>query len=175
LETSPRPNEPTALRRPGRALGAILGCGLLTAGCTAISRDGGLPAVIYSSPFGSSQIYPDVPPPAQAPPVTPAERSGTYSGTAVPLDTAGGLCISNKAVRGFKVRGNRVRWGGFRGTIAPDNGLQMVYGRTWVIGQFVGRTFQGQISTDRGIRGPGCSFVMTLEKTGERTGRKTGP
>ena len=166
MGSSPRQKEPTAFWRLGRTLGAILGCGLLTVGCTAISRDGGPPALIYSTPFGSSQIYPSVPPPVQTPPVTPAERSGTYSGTAVPLDTAGGRCISNKAVRGFRVRGNKVRWGGFRGTIAPDNGLQMIYGRTWVIGQFVGQTFQGQISTDTGIRGPGCSFVMTLERTG---------
>jgi hypothetical protein len=165
---------PIASRRAWRGLGATFGCGLLTAACTYISADGGPPAVIYSSPFGSSQLYaggrpaapPGGPQPAESPPVTAAERSGTYSGIAVPLDTDGGLCISNRTVRGFRVHGRSVRWGGFHGTIAPDGGLQMVYGRTWVFGQFVGKTFQGQISTDTWVHGPGCSFMMTLEKTG---------
>jgi hypothetical protein len=93
------------------------------------------------------------------------DKSGIYSGIAVPLNTGGGLCISNQTISGFKVNGNSVRWGRFRGTIAADNGLQMVNGNTWVFGQFVGGRFDGQMSTSTRVSGPGCSFRMSLERT----------
>ncbi len=83
----------------------------------------------------------------------------------MPLNTGGGVCIANQTIRDFKVTGNSVRWGRFRGTIAADNGLQMVNGNTWVFGQFVGNRFDGQISTSTRANGPGCSFMMTLERT----------
>jgi hypothetical protein len=41
----------------------------------------------------------------------------------------------------------------------------MVNGNTWVFGRFSGTRFDGQIST-MGRSGPGCSFIMTLQKTG---------
>jgi hypothetical protein len=101
---------------------------------------------------------------APGPALSPG-RSGVYSGVAYPLDTAGGLCITNKRITGFEVRGNKVRWGGFRGTI-DGSGLQMVYGNTWFFGQFEGDVFQGQISSSGPRGGPGCTFSVQLAKTG---------
>lgn len=75
------------------------------------------------------------------------------------------MCVTNQRVNDFRVDGNSVRWGRFRGTVSPDNRLQMVQGNTWVFGQFAGTRFEGQIST-RGPSGPGCTLAMTLERTG---------
>jgi hypothetical protein len=159
-------------------IAAGFGIGLLAAACTTMHPSSGPPTVIHSTPFGSSQVptggQPPIPPggaPAvpptglTPPPANVGDRNGTYSGTASPLSTGGGACLTNQSVSGFRVDGNSVRWGRFHGTISRDNGLQMVNGNTWVFGQFVGTRFDGQISTTRGS-GPGCSFIMTLEKTG---------
>jgi hypothetical protein len=42
----------------------------------------------------------------------------------------------------------------------------MVHGNTWVFGQFVGGRFDGQISNSGRMNGPGCSFMMSLERSG---------
>jgi hypothetical protein len=107
-------------------------------------------------------LEPSLPVPTQA-----VSRDGTYSGTAEVLSTAGGMCLNGTKVDNFRVRGNSVRFGGFRGTIAPDGGLQMVFGGTWIVGQFEGATFRGQVD-DTGGRwsGPGCTFILTLDRTG---------
>ena len=107
-------------------------------------------------------LEPSLPVPTQA-----VSRNGTYTGTAEVLSTAGGTCLNGTKVDNFKVHGNSVRFGGFRGTIAPDGGLQMVFGGTWIVGQFEGATFRGQVD-DTGGRwsGPGCTFILTLERTG---------
>nr|WP_294520247.1 hypothetical protein [uncultured Rhodopila sp.] len=156
------------------------GIGLLAAACTTIIPGSGPPTIIRSSPLGSQVVSGPQPvvqpggtlaaPPAglesnRPPAAASVDRSGIWSGTAVPLNTGGGVCIANQTIRDFKVTGNSVRWGRFRGTIAADNGLQMVNGNTWVFGQFVGNRFDGQISTSTRANGPGCSFMMTLERT----------
>ncbi len=155
-----------------------LAIGLVSTGCTSISQ-GGPPTIIHSTPFGSTVISqggqptgggPATPPPGLTPDAPPASvvigsRDGVYAGVAVPLNTGGGLCIRNQTIAGFTVHGDAVRWGRFRGRIEND-GLQMVNGNTWVFGQFDGPRFNGQISAN-GPRGrPGCTFMMTLEKTG---------
>ena len=170
--------------RTRRGLSAVLaGLGVaLTSACTAVYEGGGPPTVMVSSPFGPPRIVAGgtnaappggslaMPPPNLEPPQpsapTVVDRSGVYSGTAAVLDTGGGVCLQNQTVRGFRVTGPRVRWGRFRGTIAPDNGLQMVSGTTWVYGQFYGDTFHGQISFWGRFNNPGCTYVMELHKTG---------
>jgi hypothetical protein len=166
-------------RRTGCQFALSAGIGLLAAACTTVIPSSGPPTVIRSTPFGSQVVSGGQPvvqpggtlaaPPAglepNRPPAAAVDRSGIYGGTAVPLNTGGGLCITNQTISGFKVNGNSVRWGRFRGTIAADNGLQMVNGDTWVFGQFVGNRFDGQISTISRLRGPGCSFMMSLERT----------
>ncbi len=93
-------------------------------------------------------------------------RNGTYSGTAEPLDTGGGMCISTQAVDGFVVRGNSVHYGRFRGRIAADGGLQMVYGQNWIVGQFEGPTFHGQLDIQGGFNSFGCTYLFSLSRTG---------
>nr|WP_294546778.1 hypothetical protein [uncultured Rhodopila sp.] len=167
-------------RRPGCQFALSAGIGLLAAACTTVIPSSGPPTVIRSTPFGSQVVSGNQPvvqpggtlaaPPAGLEPNRPpaaavGDRSGIYGGTAVPLNTGGGLCIANQTISGFKVDGNSVRWGRFRGTIAADNGLQMVNGNTSVFGRFVGDRFEGQMSTTRRASGPGCSFMMSLERT----------
>jgi hypothetical protein len=176
-----------------KILGAMrwLVAGVLLAGtvaCTAIIPPGGPPTIIQSTPFGSNVISqggqlgggsigmgagglaappagldPDLP--GQLP-VMPGGRDGIYSGVAVPLNTGGGLCITNQPIDGFRVTGDRVRWGSFRGRIRGD-ALQMVQGNTWVMGQFEGNRFNGQITQQSLVAGPGCTFMVALAKTGE--------
>jgi hypothetical protein len=94
------------------------------------------------------------------------DRNGTYSGTADVLTTGGGVCITNRTVSGFHVHGDSVRWGRFRGRITSRDSLQMVNGNTWVIGRFFGTRFEGQISVMGPLGSPGCSYILTLERTG---------
>jgi hypothetical protein len=103
---------------------------------------------------------------APSSPVQPVSRDGSYVGTAVPLDTGGGLCIATHQVSGFHVQGNSVRFGGFRGTIDANNGLQMVSRRDWIVGQFDGDTFRGQMDVTGRLDTPGCTFMMTLQRAG---------
>jgi hypothetical protein len=103
---------------------------------------------------------------APSSPVQPVSRDGSYVGTAVPLDTGGGLCITTHQVSGFHVQGNSVRFGGFRGTIDANNGLQMVSRRDWIVGQFDGDTFRGQMDVTGRLDAPGCTFMMTLQRAG---------
>jgi hypothetical protein len=93
-------------------------------------------------------------------------RTGSYAGTAVPLETGGGLCIQTEKVGNFHVRGNSVRYGRFRGRIDANNGLQMVNGNQWIIGQFEGATFHGQLDLPGGFNNPGCTFMLSLERVG---------
>jgi len=153
---------------------------LLSQGC---SSGNGLqpPAVLLDTPMGVTPLY--SPQPAQAMPggmvapppgleatlPVPAQmvsRDGSYAGTAEPLVTGGGLCIEARQVSGFRVKGNSVRFGGFRGTIAADNGLQMVYGRDWIIGQFEGATFQGQLDLGGGFDMMACTYMLNLQRVG---------
>ncbi len=163
-----------------RAIGAVLGAALLGA-CTAVYQGAGPPTVMLSSPFGPPTVVSGggaaamppggslaIPPPNLMPPapqqLAAVDRSGTYGGTATVMDSGGGVCLQNQTVRNFRVQGNRVRWGGFHGTIAPDKGLQMVYGTTWIYGQFVGDAFQGQLSQWGDFNNPGCTYVMELHR-----------
>jgi hypothetical protein len=101
------------------------------------------------------------------PPAPPTNLNGTYAGIAQPMDTGGGLCISNRKVSGFSVRGRSVRFGQFRGTIASDYGVQMVAGQNWIDGQFEGSEFRGQIVFPSARFGaPGCTYMMTLQRAG---------
>jgi len=154
---------------------ALLGCTVQT----------GLPGpnVTLSTPTGPVPIYTQPQPPAGAgndlavppglepasplpPPFQSGNRNGTYSGRAVVLSTAGGVCDNGMNVSNFKVYGNSVRFGQFRGTITPDGGLQMVFRGTWIIGQFEGATFRGQADFTGRWGTPGCVFLLNLERTG---------
>jgi hypothetical protein len=149
-------------------LSVVVAC-LALAGCA-----GGPPSVTINTAAGQTPVY--TPPSARpsggqlsAPPNShPADRSGTYAGTAVPLDTGGGVCITNQKVSGFTVRGKSVRYGSYRGTIDANEGVQMVAGQNWIVGQFEGPIFYGQLDmTERGrAMARGCSYTLTLQRVG---------
>jgi hypothetical protein len=163
----------------------LIGTALILCGCT---MQGGAPPNVYlSTGVGSVQLNSPAPvapggdqvppppglmatPPGSAPgvpvPAPGVGRDGTYSGNAELLSTAGGMCTSGMRVDNFKVRGNSVRFGQFHGTIAPDGGLQMVSDQTWIFGQFEGATFRGQVNGAGNWGAPGCTFMLTLERTG---------
>ena len=147
-----------------------------TGACTAVMEPGNPPMIVVN-PIGSrmpTQIGSAAPPAnldpnPDMPGVMPAlggPRDGVYSGIAVPMDTAGGLCITSQPVDGFQVTGDRVRWDNIRGRIRGDN-LQMVQGNTWVIGQFDENRFSGQIIMYGPRQTLGCTFALRLTKTGE--------
>ena len=135
--------------------------------------------MVVDTPTGVTTLYsaaPEVPgggvgpPPGLdnplPPPVQQGDRNGNYTGTAVPLDTGGGQCLQTQQVGNFRVHGSSVRYGGFRGTIAPDGGLQMVSGRNWIIGQFEGATFHGQLDLEGTWNSFGCTYMLNLARTG---------
>jgi hypothetical protein len=161
-------------------LWAGVGC-LVLAGCSE-----GPPSVTLNTAAGQTPINtpsagrpgglatsPQSGAPAAPAPSGPIDRSGTYAGTAVPLDTGGGLCVTTRKVSGFTVRGKSVRFGSFRGTIDANNGVQMFAGQQWIVGQFEGAIFSGQLDmtaqgTSRRDRSAarGCSYVLNLERVG---------
>jgi hypothetical protein len=117
-----------------------------------------MPGGLAAPPPG---LEPSSPLPAQG-----VSRDGSYSGTAAPLVTGGGLCTETRNVADFVVRGSAARFGGFRGTIAPDGGVQMVYGQDWLVGQFEGATFHGQLDILGRFGSPGCTYMLNLERSG---------
>ncbi len=157
--------------RKGLSLAAAIAP--LLAGC-----GGGPPTVVLSTPSGPTTLYspgPMVPgappPPGLTGPVPPPPQlgnlNGTYAGIAQPMDTGGGLCLANRKVSGFHVHGRSVRFGQFRGSVAPDGGVQMVAGQNWIYGQFEGSEFRGQIDFPNANFGaPGCTYMMTLQRVG---------
>jgi hypothetical protein len=167
----------TAIRASLRSGLAIL-CSLLL-GCSGNS-EWQPPTVVVDTPTGVTPIYSPAPvmpggiagpPPglensAMAQPTGPVSRDGSYAGTAEPLETGGGLCLETRPVSGFRVRGNSVRFGRFRGRIDANNGLQMVYGQDWVIGQFEGTTFHGQFDINGNFGAPDCTYLLNLRRAG---------
>jgi len=150
------------------AFGAM---GLLLVDCS------GGPSVVVDTPTGATPIYTPSPampgggigppPGMQASLPVPGQgvdRSGNYAGTAVPLETGGGICMQTQRVGNFFVHGNSVRYGRFRGRIDANNGLQMVKGNQWIIGQFEGATFHGQPDLPGGFNSSGCTYMLSLER-----------
>ena len=162
-----------------RSLAAIVGLCVFLPGCSG-NNGWQPPTVVLDTPTGATPIYsppPGMPggqvgpPPglensAMTSPAQPISRDGSYVGTAEPLETGGGLCIATQQVSGFRVRGNSVRYGRFRGTIAGNNSVQMVSGQDWIFGQFDGGTFRGQLDLRGRFGAPGCTFALNLQRTG---------
>jgi len=93
-------------------------------------------------------------------------RDGQYAGSAVVLATDGGICLQPLAVSGFVVQGNSTQFGGFHGTIDEAGRLQMVYGGTWIVGQFQDAVFLGQLTVQGPRWDPGCSYLVNLHRIG---------
>jgi hypothetical protein len=158
------------------ALGACVMCvapALL--GCTA--SESSLPRVTLATQVGTVPLYapaqgtgPETAsPPRQQSALTgrASDRDGDYAGNAIVLTTDGGVCTPPPPpVSGFVVRGRSVDFGRFHGTIQPDNGLQMAYGGDWIVGQFQGALFRGQLSVPGPHLRPGCTYFISLERIG---------
>jgi hypothetical protein len=150
--------------------------------CLMLVACSGGPSIVLDTPTGPTPIYtPSPPTPAMPgggigpppgmqgslpPPTQAINRSGSYAGTAVPLDTGGGICVQSEKVGNFFVRGNSVRYGRFRGRIDANNGLQMINGNQWIVGQFDGATFHGQLDLPGGLNFSGCTYMLSLERVG---------
>jgi len=147
--------------------------------CLILASCSGVPSVVLDTPSGPTPIYTSPqampggglgpPPGMQASLPVPGQvvdRSGSYAGTAVPLDTGGGICLDTKTVHNFFVRGDAVQYGGFHGRIDANNGLQMVFANRWIVGQFTGATFHGQFDVEGGFNSQGCTFMLNLERVG---------
>lgn len=170
------PSRHPAVMKTGRLLGIIAILGLMTTACTA-DHGNGSPSVIHNDqPSGQSQVQSGTQsPPAEGTPAAipdanrpaPAQGShdGVYGGTAVPVNTGGGVCTRTERISDFRVKGNSVRWRSFRGRIA-NNRLRMVHGNTWITGQFAGGRFNGQVIQSHRSGTGQCTFVMTLERAG---------
>lgn len=125
------------------------------------------PHVIFETPVGPVPLnYPPGLQPALPAPAQAVSRDGRYAGIAEVLSTNGGLCIKPLTISDFIVRGSSVRFGRFQGTIAADDGLQMLYDGDWIVGQFEGAVFRGQLSVHGPRDEPGCTYILNLERTG---------
>jgi len=159
--------------RSRRSPAALL-LGLVVAACSS-----GPPSVVLDTASGAVPLFTPqsampgagIAPPPGLDPAAPApaqtgDRSGTYAGVAVPLNTGGGICIQNRQVTNFRVRGRSARFGGFRGTIAPDGIVEMAFGQDWIVGQFDGPTFNGHLNLNGRRTVLGCTYMLTLHRVG---------
>ena len=80
--------------------------------------------------------------------------------------TDGGLCTKPLSLSGMLVQGGSVRFGRFHGVIDPYGGLQMTDAGMWIVGQFEGAVFRGQLSAPGPRDAPGCSYLVGLARTG---------
>ncbi len=122
------------------------------------------PAMPQGGPAGTIPPPANLMPGAAPSPAQPVSRNGTFTGSANLMSSYGNMCQETVRVVGFRVSGNRVRFGRFHGTIDSNDGLQMVSNQQWIVGQFEGATFHGQV-TFWTREGPGCTYVLSLERT----------
>jgi len=99
------------------------------------------------------------PPPGTAASVAPAPQGGPYAGTGSVMRNQGARCPDQIRVTNFIVRGNRVSFGAYRGTIQPDGSLHMQAGPSYVYGQFIGSHFDGRFWRPP----PGCTYDLSLD------------
>lgn len=131
----------------------VVSAGLLAAGCGQLSPRG----EALNTPLNSTPTT--VPPGASS---SAAGWDGAYAGKGFLERDPGGTCETEMPVYGMRVAGTRVTFGSFSGAIGPDGSIDMVYGRTRIIGNFGGNQFNGQVSQPF----PGCTYRLQLSRTG---------
>ena len=145
--------------------------GLMLSGCSgppnvyALTPNGPVSLYTPSPTMPGGQVGP--PPGLGSPPVPtpqPGDINGTYTGAATLFATAGNLCRETLKIVGFRVYNGRVRFGRYRGRIDSDGGLQMVSDNQWIIGQFEGATFHGQVTFQNNFT-YGCTYLINLQRT----------
>lgn len=86
--------------------------------------------------------------------------SGRFQGTGRSLNNPYDRCGSSIRVSEWIVMSDQVRFGGFRGTIAPDGTLRMQLRSTHIVGRFVNGDFQGETWSPP----PGCNYELSLQR-----------
>jgi len=174
------------LRRIG--LAAIGAAGFL-AGCTAqfTEQPGGnfTPTMVQTSIPGIGPVQldpatgrplPQAAPPANLtaipgnplpPPSSALGHDGNYNGWAELLGgPVGPNCATRQRVSNFRVKGDRVQFGGFRGRIDQSGSIQMARGSTWITGQFTGAQFNGSLTQTPAFNNfQGCSYRLVLDRS----------
>ena len=137
-----------------RAIGAGFAC-LLVWGCAS-----GPPSADVQ--FGGVSRPADEPLPADP----PGSLDGLYTGTASETDDVF-QCLSPLNISNFQVEQGRVRFGGFRGPIAPDGTVSIPFGGSWLFGRFQGSEFNGRVDTTNSIQlAAGCSYAISARRVG---------
>jgi hypothetical protein len=96
-----------------------------------------------------------------ATPAGPSGWDGTYAGEATWTSGPQWACPERIKIVDFRVSGARVAFGGFSGSIQPNGSIQMVYGTTWIAGQFSpGGQFNGSMSQEGGA----CTWGISLTR-----------
>lgn len=167
---------------PGLIDAAMLGlAAICVVGCTTVYQPGVPPITTLDLPVtGSIVVNPPPPPPpiverrlrvppSDVPPV-PSELtsasgwSGSYAGWASMINAQPGRCAADMRITNFRVTGDQVRFGRFRGRVAPDGRLQLVEGQNTIVGGFRDGHFEGQMSFAASDQAVGCVYLMTLDR-----------
>ena len=144
------------VRKP---LGVVLSA-LLLSGCTYTMDTSGPNAGQGVLVVDAPGVIPLSEPDALAAAAGAIPASGTFAGIGSSLNNPENRCGSQIRLSRFVVDGDRVRFGGFRGTITPQGRVDMQMGSTFIIGRFVNDTFQGHTWAPP----PGCNYELILNR-----------
>ncbi len=140
-------------------------CTVLLGACTYTAAGTSPGALTIHRPGTIPQPAQALPPPPPVPAAAaPAPRTGRYAGTGRLVANPGARnpCRATVPVTNFIVSGDRVTFGGLRGTIDPSGRLDMQGAHRFVSGRFVGERFEGRFWQPP----PACTYWLTLDPAG---------
>lgn len=170
MEVVPGMHKNLGLRKPPVSrFGVPLVFGLLTACSYQTQKQSGQPGtLIITAPGSLPTVVSGPATPAQAvsgaPPVEPVlpPASGRYTGVAEIVSNTRNRCRQTLEIDRWMVSGDRVTFGAFRGTIAPDGSLSMQAGHAFIKGGFDGSRFTGRYWRP----GPSCLYSLSVALAG---------
>ena len=83
------------------------------------------------------------------------EGQASLTSPAMPCEVPGNLSP-------MKVSGGHVDFGNLRGWVQQDGQVNLVFGRVYVVGQFQGTHFSGQIMNPQ----PACNYNLSMDRVG---------
>jgi len=151
---------------PGRRAAAMLalGAGLAVGACQPQQQGLYFDASALPPPGNLTQPPPGAPGGAAgAPGAMRPGFDGVYTGAMYRTSDPGGMsCAEQVPIYGFSVQDNVVRFGQFGGNpIGPDGSVQLQEGQLWLVGQFDGRGFVGDLKP----WGVACAYRMMLQRS----------
>ena len=90
---------------------------------------------------------------------TTTAYDGVYEGQATVSDP-GLPCQQMGTLNPMKVSGGHIDFGNLRGEVQPNGQVKLVFGQVYVVGQFEGTHFSGQIMNPQ----PACNFNLSMDK-----------